>query len=385
MGRSANLRPGRLMIAADDSWYVRFPDGRIIRAGSTSFVRQNIQQGFYSPNCMVRRPGEQDWLTLERTREFADLTGAITGNLDNNPPDVPPVRDEPPREPTSASSSVGARLDLKQLRTAGIRPVVQEMLAALDVALMRRKLIVAALMAALCGFIMTSAQLIPVNAAGVEQVVWTIAGALLLLIVSAGLGMLVRLTFVELQRMRPAKWREGRAGLGGLTFRLILANTIVGGIAVGVPLSLLALSRWLVSLSDTYCTSLANGIGILAILASVCLVPLGIALLLVGPILVFEGCTVFTALRMWLALLRQQFGKILLNEVIAVAIASTLALPFLLAVLATVAFRLDDTLAVAGWSTRTILSALALSPSLAFLVVANVFLFVNLRYENGRR
>ena len=69
------------------------------------------------------------------------------------------------------------------------------------------------------------------------------------------------------------------------------------------------------------------------------------------------------------------------REAVVVVIGALLALPFLLIVLATEAVPLDGRLALSAWCVRTFLSCLVLAPALSFAVVANVFLFVNLRYS----
>ena len=378
-----------MVAAADDSWYIRFPDGRVIRAANTTVVRQNIRQRHIPAGSMVRRSGSDSWRLLERTREFADLLGITTGGLDGDSHhDHRPPKDDA-ASAVSPSSGVATRLDSQRLHSTDVRSVLHEILAALDTALTRRKLIAAALLAGSCGTVLAAAQAVASLATGpVAEYVWPLTALLLLLSSAIGLGLLTRLTCVELRQMRPAYWKEGRAGLGRLTFRLTLAHAVAGVVAIGIPAGFLALARWLPTVQDPpweSCLILANATGVLALVSAVCMLPLMVAAMLLAPILVFEECSVVAALRMWIGLMRRHRGRIILNEAAAVSMALLIALPFVLPVLATGYFPLDERFALAGTCTRTLLTCLTLTPAIGFLVVANVFLFVNLRYEGGRR
>src|SRR4051794_30153526 len=59
LGDSTRPCLDRCMIAADDSWYIRYPDGRVIRAANTTVVRHNIQHHNIPFGCMVRRAGDE--------------------------------------------------------------------------------------------------------------------------------------------------------------------------------------------------------------------------------------------------------------------------------------------------------------------------------------
>ena len=53
------------MSKASDAWYVRLPDGRVVRASSTGALRKHIGSGRIAPDSHVRRSPEQEWLSLE--------------------------------------------------------------------------------------------------------------------------------------------------------------------------------------------------------------------------------------------------------------------------------------------------------------------------------
>ena len=116
----------------------------------------------------------------------------------------------------------------------------------------------------------------------------------------------------------------------------------------------------------------------------------GFALLL-PPILVVEDCSIGKALSLWLRLLRRDMGRVFLYEALALGLglAATLllALPWLaLFIYEPVDF--PQLLPAPSPSRGRVLAGLALAPLLAYLMVANVFIYINLRYESapaGRR
>src|SRR5205085_2928910 len=61
------------MSRAPDVWYIRLPDGRVLRANSTRSVRHNLHRGQIPPGSRVRRSAEDEWVSLDLTAEFADL------------------------------------------------------------------------------------------------------------------------------------------------------------------------------------------------------------------------------------------------------------------------------------------------------------------------
>ncbi len=61
------------MSEVSDAWFVRFPDGRVVRAANTTVVRQQLTSGKIPRTSSVRRSPDEAWTALEWTREFADL------------------------------------------------------------------------------------------------------------------------------------------------------------------------------------------------------------------------------------------------------------------------------------------------------------------------
>ena len=91
-----------------------------------------------------------------------------------------------------------------------------------------------------------------------------------------------------------------------------------------------------------------------------------------------EETSAFGALRAWLAILRQHLGRIYLYEALALAIAGVLTLPLLIPIaLASGAAHSH----FAERATLQVLAGVACTPMLAYIFVANVFIYLNLRYE----
>ena len=61
------------MSPTPDAWYLRFPDGRVLRAGSTEAVRHHLEHGRIPPDSRARRDPGEPWVPLGRTPAFADL------------------------------------------------------------------------------------------------------------------------------------------------------------------------------------------------------------------------------------------------------------------------------------------------------------------------
>src|SRR5947207_2748939 len=68
--RSLAMKPGL------DAWYIRIPDGRVLRAATTKAVRVHVGSGLIPPDSRVRRHPDDEWAALEWTQEFADLVKA---------------------------------------------------------------------------------------------------------------------------------------------------------------------------------------------------------------------------------------------------------------------------------------------------------------------
>jgi hypothetical protein len=284
---------------------------------------------------------------------------------------------------------VSARLDPTQFQTVDVRGMAHELLAALDAALLRDKLKIAAVAGVLIGLVLAVVQF---AAAEFEAIApgarWLAAAACLFAILTVTASLLTNMTFVEASHLRPARWREARAGLMGLSLRLAGAWLLTAGVAAGLIVVLRWLPTFLLRQAGPELSGWFYAAAVAALLdpvGEVVLWPVcGFALLL-APILVVERCSVATALRHWLRLLRQDVGRVLVYEALALglgaAAALLLALPLVAVYLVQGDARLQPLIAFSVW----VLTGLAAAPLLAYLIVANVFIYLNLRYETGRR
>jgi hypothetical protein len=357
------------MSAAHDVWYVRYPDGRVLRAAGTTVLRNHLEAGRIPPGSMVRRSPAEAWTSPERVRELADLVGRPgPGN------GVEPV-------------TVASRLDATRLKQVDVWALLQELLAALDSTLVARKLWAAVGAGLALGALLAVLRsgLLP-GTAHAPAWEWALAGAALLVVVVLTI-VLSRLTFIELSRLRPGRWREALAGLRGLAGRLLLLE---GGGLAGV-VGLIVLFRWLPTrllaggpeAAGWLRVVGAHAVSAAGMVLEVGLWPIAALLLLLGPLLVVEGCSAWSGLRQWLGLVRRHFVRALLYEALAVGLALLAGLAFALPLAALSAHAPDPRLLSTAVFTRDVLAGLLLTLLLAYLIVANVFIYLNLRYEAG--
>src|SRR5262249_4865401 len=88
--------------------------------------------------------------------------------------------------------------------------------------------------------------------------------------------------------------------------------------------------------------------------------------------------------REWLALLRRHLSRVILYEALAISFGVLATLPLLAPVWLAGGAALGDgaTVSVKD-AVLCVLGGLALSPLLAYLIVANVYIYLNLRYETA--
>ncbi len=357
------------MSSTSDAWYLRFPDGRVMRAGSTEAVRIHLENGTIPPDSRARRDHGEPWVPLARTAAFADLAR-------------PGRHAEPAPAPNVGNG--GPRNHHEPLHLVGARGVVEELLTALDSTLVPGKLRVAVRTGLTLGVL----ALLFVLAHHLLPGSWT----LLLGIIVVALGLpavglcvatLTQMTFVELSRLRPAVRAEVRVGLGKFAGRISGALLLVVGGLLAVLYLLGRAPDWLVLPEmPVVAEGLTAAAAALRVLLAVVLWPvLGLSLLL-GPTVVVEEGTLSQALASWGGLLRRHLVRIVLYETMAAAVAFVLTVPFAFPVLLAAGPALGGgVVAQATEYVAAILLGLAISPALAYLTVANVFIYLNLRYE----
>jgi hypothetical protein len=210
--------------------------------------------------------------------------------------------------------------------------------------------------------------------------------AIFALVVAAwGNGLLARMTHGELSEMRPVRMGEAAAGSAGLIRRLACAYVLIIGGAVllmlGVRWMPEAVTAWTarVGLAEELRDMLLAGLSIVGLIVEVALWCAMVLAGLLAPILVVEDVSVGKGLRAWFGLVREHLGRLLLAEALAVGLGGLAALPFALPVW----------LAASHYpglppGAPYLAYGIALAPLTAFLAVANVFIYLDVRYEQER-
>lgn len=369
------------MSQVSDAWYIRLPDGRVLRAANTAIVRTHLHSGRIPEQSRVCRGLGEEWVGLEWTEEFADLVK----QADREPAAALPL---PPSEPAAprAGRGVSARVDPARLQTVGVQGLVDELLAALDSTLLRNKIVTGCVAGILSGVALAFARTLSRSPAlEGRPVTWLAAGLGILIVCALCNTLLAQMTFVELSRLRPAKWSEATAGLLGLSIRVLAVYLV----AAALPLVAIRLVRALpgMLLATTRPSGLAatgqtgaDVVTVMALLLEVILWPLLSFAFLVAPVIVVEEHSVLVALREWWRLLREQIGRVFLYEALAITLGTIATLPFCIPLGLVVVGRLG------GFDQGTefglyVIAGVALAPLIAYLGVANVFIYLNVRYE----
>src|SRR5262249_51556971 len=239
-GRAA--MPPRPNDQPPDTWYVRLPTGRVVRARNTHKLRAHLGRGTIPTGSQARRSDHENWRPLASIAEFADLllpaASTSPGLLPGSSPEI-------------ETPSVAARLDTTRLHTLGVPALLRELLGALDSTLVRSKLLVAALAALLGGILLAvlDGGLVDALLPEAWQRGW-VAGSVLVPLAAVTVSVLTRMTYLEVATLRPAPWREVRDGLSRATARVLLAWLLVGGPVAAVFVVLRWLPGWLRAAGD---------------------------------------------------------------------------------------------------------------------------------------
>jgi hypothetical protein len=375
--------------AAADFWLIQLPTGRVVRSRSTAHLRQHVRKGRVPPGSRVRRRAGDGWRTIE---EVIELAGALPRPNGLQAPaaaatPAPAAKKSAPATPRPAPKPRTPR-DFSAWRTLGVRGLMRELFDALDSSLHRAKLALACLLGVLGAVVVIAWDLLDVTLEGWNRVAvgasLAVAG---LLAGSLIVTLITQITFVELSRLRQPHrtdlWPDALAG----AVRLAAALVVVVGAGLTVILGLRALPDWMLTQAvegEAWWRYGAAAVLILRLVLEVLFWPiLALAPLLLSPILVVEECGAIRGLGEWWGMLRRHLGRIFLYEALAAAMGivftAPLALPILLA--SGSLDGLPDLHVAVGRATLTVLSGIALTPLLAYLLVANVFIYLNLRYE----
>lgn len=366
-----------------DAWYVRLPDGRVVRAKTTASVRHHLETGQIPSDSWVRRSGEDDWSSLEWTLEFADL---VSARRKQDAQEAKAELERADKEQARLEHAAPDR-DLRQrelrsrheLRTVGVRGLVDELMAALDSTLNRRKLTIAGVTCLAVAGVLTAIGFVDFTSGDFPWpwVGWSVSGLAQIAIVAVATALLTQMTFVELSRYRQAHRTEVLGRLRQLAARIAGCYLLIGGAVLLAIFGLRILPGWVLA------QAVIEPIPTIALIASLVLEVLlwpvlGLCLLL-GPVVVIEDSGLIQSIVLWWSLIRRNLGRVLLYEGLALALAAVMTVPFLLPVSLAGSHPLASSSAAA--MTLFLLGGCALTPLVGYLIVANVFIYLNLRYE----
>ena len=357
----------------NDTWFVRLPDGRVMRSRNTVSLRHHVRRGRIPPTSQVRRDPDDAWQSLQEVEELADAAAVATARANQSNHHNPLGRKR-------------SRSAFQEARLLGVRGLVRELLDALDSSLNRAKMGIACLLGMLgaIGFITWDL----LDATLKEHEGWWAIGASIwaigvLLAACLGISAITQFTAIELSKMRQPQRSEIWPGVLGQAVRLAAALVLVVGAGVGMIVFLRWLPPWLLAQKteeNLWWGHAASAALVGRLILEVVFWPvIALAPLLLSPILVVQDCGVLGGVREWWRLLRQHLGRIFLYEALATTLAGVFTVPLLIPI------------AFAAWSMGTtdlvvqaaviVLCGIALTPLIANLLVANVFIYLNLRFE----
>jgi hypothetical protein len=338
-------------------------------------VRHHLRTGQIPPGSHARRSPQEAWKSLYRFEVFADLLPQRRPRRETN---------ETPENSVDLSDSLG---DL-QLQTVGVRGLATELAAALESSLQRNKLRIAFTAGFAAGVIVAARVILErwVEYPG-TWLFSLVAGFLLLLVASVAGALLAQLTFIELSQLRPARSGEGSLHLGRNVLRLLVCHLVIVGLIAGMLAELASLPGWALAQTEPdWLVEAREGLACTAVVAQVLfqllLWPLLLCALQLGPIVVVEEYGAGRALGQWLALLGKYLARLFLYEALATGAALLASLPLLLPIgLAALQVPVDGLPGLTGRATLGLLMGPALAPAFAFLTVANVYIYLHLRYD----
>jgi hypothetical protein len=370
-----------------DPWFIRLPDGRVVKAKSTAAVQHHLEAGHIPLNSYARREAGDEWVALAWVAEFADLAAGRPRPVrpDNGAAGVPAER----AAESGLKTGVSARLDPLKLQTVGVRGYVDELIAALDSTVNATKLWVGCLtgVAVALAWLLIHwfLRFVELDATWPALLLSGLAAATLL---ALGVTLITRQTQLELTTMRPISWRATRTGSGRQFLRVFVIFLIVGGVGSALLYLCHRFPAWVEQPAGEGGVrglepeeAIVTAAGILGVLLSV-VVFIGIGLaMLIAPALIVEDSSVAGALREWRALCREHRLRVFLYEGLAIALGVAATLPLAVPIYLGLANGLFPYENLAVECTRWGLRGLAFGPLIAFLAVANVFIYLNLRYE----
>jgi hypothetical protein len=361
------------------------PSGHELKAKSTAAVNHHIQTGTIPKFSRARRSRDEEWMQLEWHAEF---TQAVNGNSRSKESAI----DDPPPHDSRPQSGISARLDPMRLRTVGVRGLLEDLVAALDSTFVRGKLLIAASACVLVGvfwgivpsLLMKAVDGLELASAWPGRIITAICVVISLAVLAWTNGLLARMTHIELSTMHPAHWHDTRRGFARLGLRLTIAYMVI----LGGSLFIIGIMEWLPNVLfeqgqqlempawlGEAAPALLSAVGVT--IEVVLFILIGLTWLL-APLVVIEETPLIPGVREWLGLIRDHWNRIVLAEILTLTLGTVVTLPI---------FRILE-YAIGRFPhlpTAASLAAygVALTPFIAFMAVANVFIYLDVKYERN--
>jgi hypothetical protein len=322
----------------------------------------------------VRRSPSAPWQALTEVPEFAEAAATAQARRHRG-------------NGQAAATRLRSRSDFQDWRLLGVRGLARELLDALDSSLHRAKLGAAALLGLLGALAWIGWSLLGETLGNGWWIAGATLGCVLLLASCLGIAYVTQFTALELSRLRPPRRGELWPEVLVQAVRLALALLVVVGVAVALIAALRWLPEWMLQQrtpEQPWWEYAAGVVLSLRLILEVVFWPvIALAPLLLGPILIVENGSVLHGIREWWRMLRRHLGRIFLYEALATTLAGVFTVPLLVPI--ALAYwslgSMEGLQLVVGDATVTVLAGIALTPLIAYLVVANVFIYLNLRYE----
>lgn len=360
-----------------DVWYVRLPDGRVMRSRNTISLRYHVRRGRIPPDSRVRRSAADEWQTLKDVEELAEAVAVAAARAHKGNGHLNPL------------GRMRSRTAFQEARLLGVRGLGRELLDALDSSLNRAKMGIACLLGMLGAVSFITWNLLYT----MREESWWVFGAsawavLVLLAACLGISTITQFTAVELSKMRQPRSAELWPSVLGQAVRLAAALLFVVGSGVGLILFFRWFPTWLTpgADDDAWWGVASSAALVLRLILEVVFWPvIALAPLLLSPILVVQDHGVWSCVREWWRLLRQHLGRIFLYEALATTLAAVFTVPLLIPIgIASWSIGISWSPEVTDGAVQAaviVLAGIALTPLIAYLLVANVFIYLNLRFE----
>lgn len=357
-----------------------------MRANNAKAVRHYLKSGEIPSGSRGRKTPLEKWKSLRHMDEFADLLKKPEHNNSVEYGEIGNLGDN--SEPNSSDS-----MSQLQLQSVGVRGMLMELVSALDSSLNTQKLKIAWWTAVVLAGIFVVTYLFQMSqqswdyAPFVVPAIYAVIVVVAMWSVSVASVILSQCTFVELSQLRPAQWSEAKHGLTKYALTWNFCVGLVLGLLVLGLLGLQWLNSWLDSRDNPAWLAQGNdyllGMGyLLQMLFQILALPVLAFTLLFAAIILIEEASPSSALRLWWQMVRGHGSRLFLYEFLAVFIALMATIPFALPVeWASINAPPQGIPALFTGSVGWFLRGLVLTPAIAYLNVANVFIYLHLRYQ----